>query len=95
MTDLLAEAVAATDWKRNPHKTAAGQAAALRAALRERGVHLVTVESLAKAHQETVHGAGHDDRWGYLLGWGELTAEEQGTAMWDATAILAALEEEA
>ena len=52
MTDLLAEAVAATDWKRNPHKTAAGQAAALRAALRERGVRLVTVESLRKALPE-------------------------------------------
>ena len=93
MTDLLAEALVMSGWvkrysdyaqRAHPDtmvRTADDEVARswspdIRAALRERGVHLVTVESLARALHR-IHS------WD--------TATELG----EATAILAALEEEA
>jgi hypothetical protein len=86
MTDLLAEALAEAD-----PKTEGGfylvTAERLRVALRERGVHFVTVEGLAKAILDATTVYGMPENW-YTV-WRR--AWPEGLA----AAILAALEREA
>jgi len=100
MTDLLAhegdalrklegallDAFTVTDGVARASRSPHDMAILIRAALRERGVHFVTVDSLAKAlcrRDDTPPGLGLDD----------MPSEVRASYLYNAAAILAALEE--